>query len=219
MNAGELIDIVRREIGDREQPYFNTDDDLIEFADDAQNEACRRASLLVDSNSDFCRIDVEEGEAEYEIDSRIIRIRRARLVGVVRPMSLMPTAHLDSQCLGWEDMAGEPSIIVTDWKTGAIRLAPTPDAAATLLLRVVRLPLHPIKSLDSTFEVNPRFIRDLRHWIIKRAYDKKDADAEDVALAVRAEGRFIAAFGEALPARTEEWNARNLPFDNLDASE
>lgn len=68
-------------------------------------------------------------------------------------------------------------------------------------------------------EIHSRFHQDLRHWIMKRAYEKPDSDTEDRGRAAEAEARFTAAFGPPLSARTEEWNARNLPFIGMDGSE
>jgi hypothetical protein len=220
MKLGELLAMVRRdELDDESTPYLWSNDSLIEYAEDAENEACRRASLLRDATTTaICRITLVAGTASYDLDARVIRIRRARLPGKT-PLAPVTTAELDERRPGWEDETGEPTAYLTDWETGAIRLYPNPTAVATLQLQVVRLPLAAMNDTEDTPEIHARFHRDLRHWIVKRAFSKKDSETEDLKRAALAEERFAAAFGPPLSARTEEWNARNLPMNGLDASE
>lgn len=220
MKLGELLAMVRRdELDDDSTPYLWSDASLIEYAEDAENEACRRASLLRDATTTaICRITLAAGTASYDIDPRVLRVRRARLVGNA-PLRPMTTAELDECRSGWEDESGEPVAYVADWETGALRLYPTPNAVGTVELQVVRLPLVAMNDMEDTPEIHARFHRDLRHWIVKRAFSKKDSETEDLKRAAEAEARFAAAFGPPLSARTEEWNARNLPMNGLDASE
>lgn len=221
MKLGQLIESVRRdELDDATQPYLWSDAELIEYAEDAENQAAERASLLVDATTEaICRIALEAGAAVYDLDPRVIRVRRVHLAGRARPLVPAVTRALDADHPGWEEHAGPPIAYLTDWQTGALRVVPTPTEAGTLALTVVRLPLVPLNDLEDIPEIHARFHRDLRHWIVKRAFSKRDADLEDTARAAAAEARFAAAFGPALSARTSEYNARNLPYDALDGSE
>lgn len=221
MKLGELLAIVRRdELDDTTSPYLWPTESLIEYADDAQNEACRRASLLRDATTTaICRVTLVAGTSEYALDPRVIRVRRAFLTGGTYPLQPVTTAQMDEEHGGWQAETGEPRAYLTDWETGELRVIPTPTAAGTLELQVVRLPLVALNDLEDTPEVHARFHRDLRHWIVKRAFEKRDSETEDLKRAAQAEARFIAAFGDGLSARTEEWNARNLPHGNRDGSE
>lgn len=221
MKLGEICAMVRRdELDDTSAPYLWSNAALIEYAEDAENEACRRASLLRDATTTaICRITLVPGTAEYALDARVIRIRRVRLAGNVTPLVPVTTAQMDEEHAGWEDETGEPSAYLTDWETGRLRVIPEPTAAGTLELQVVRLPLVALNDMEDTPEIHARFHRDLRHWIVKRAFSVRDSEREDTKRAAEAEARFAAAFGPSLSARTEEWNARNLPSTHRDASE
>lgn len=221
MKLGELLAMVRRdELDDEASPYLWSNASLIEYAEDAENEACRRASLLRDATTTaICRITLVAGTAQYDLDPRVIRLRRVRLTGNTTPLRPMTTTELDECRPGWEDDTGDPVAYLTDWETGVLRLYPTPDAVGALELQVVRLPLVAMNDMEDTPEINARFHRDLRHWIVKRAFSVLDSERQDKDRAREAEARFALAFGEPLSARTEEWNARNLPVSNLDASE
>lgn len=217
MKAGDLINVVRLEIVDTAKPYLVSDDELLEFIDDAQNEACRRASLLIDASSSFCTIAARAGQHSYDLNSRIIRIRRATFDG--ERLGQETTAALDAGSRGWDDMAGFPRVYLTDWESNRIRLVPEPDDAGTLKLRVVRLPLKPVTDEGQQLEIHERFHRDLRYWVIKRCYEKQDSDMKDDAKAALYESKFEAAFGPPLSARTEQWNAQHLPAGSMDGSE
>ncbi|MCK0507904.1 DUF6682 family protein [Aromatoleum anaerobium] len=221
MKLGELLAIIRRdELDDESQPYLWSNAALIEYAEDAENEACRRASLLRDATTPaICRITLVAGTSEYDLDPRVIRLRRVRLTGNSTPLVPVTTAQLDEEHPGWEDETGEPSCYLTDWETGEIRVVPTPTAVGTLELQVVRLPLVALNDMEDTPEIHARFHRDLRHWIVKRAFSVLDSERQDKDRAKDAESRFALAFGDPLSARTEEWNARNLPSTHRDGSE
>lgn len=221
MKLGELLNITRSvELDDAAAPYLWSDAELIEFASDAEEEACRRASLLVDSTTTaICQIAVVIGTSTYALDSRVIRIRRARLNSASVQLKFKTSREMDEEYAGWETATGTPSTLVTDYQTGSVRLYPTPDATDTLKLTAVRLPLVPLNDMEDTPEINARFHRDLRHWIAKRAFEKRDTDTEDVKRSSAAESRFIAAFGSRPDARIEEFNARNLSSDYFDGAE
>ncbi|MFA5387503.1 MAG: DUF6682 family protein [Candidatus Paceibacterota bacterium] len=207
MKVGTLLDIVRRsDLDDAAQPYLWSDDDLIEYADDAQNEACRRGRLLVDSTTaDTCQIAVLAGTHTYALDARVIRVNRARLSGESRPLGFRQMRKLDDLSPGWEDWSGTPEVILPDWQEGSIRLVPSPDSAGTLNLTVVRLPLATINDPDDAFEVRDEHLRNLRHWIVYRAFLKRDSETYDPERAAQALALFEREFGPPQPAYAELW--------------
>jgi hypothetical protein len=58
MTVDELRTLFRNRTQDTAKPYLWSDEEVFEYMDDAQNEACRRAHLLVDSRSEVCEANI-----------------------------------------------------------------------------------------------------------------------------------------------------------------
>lgn len=209
MKLNDLIDICRIEVDDAVKPYLWSDDELIEYANDAELEACRRGRLLIDSSTaEICQIALVADTATYALDPRVQFIRRARLTGM-RPLKRMNLQDMDGWNPWWEDAAAStPSAFIPDFETGKIRLYPTPDADYTLNLMVVRDPLQEMNDDSDTPEIAPRYHRSLRFWMMHRAYLKKDADTNDPKKAAESLALFEQEFGKKSSALDETWIAR-----------
>ena len=207
MKLGELLDIVRIELDDVAGPaYLWSDSELIEYANDAQNEAARRGRLFVDSTtSAICSITLVPGTSAYALDPRVIRVNRAIVSGESRPLGFVMLRDLDDRLPGWESMEETPTIICPDYETGKIRLVGTPTASGTLKLTVVRLPLAAMNDLQDAIEIREEYQRNLRHWIEYRAYMKRDSETFKPDKAQECLGLFTAEFGPARPAYDEQW--------------
>lgn len=207
MNVGSLLEIVRTELDDAVEPFLWKTPELVEHCDDAQNEACRRGRLIVDSSTEkTCQIALEAGTAVYALDARIIRVNRAKVAGESLPMKFCMSRDLDARYAGWEDdTAPTPTVIVPDWETGLIRVVPAPTVDGTLAMTVVRLPLTPLTGVDQALEIRAHYQRNLRHWIAHRAYLKRDSETYDPKKAAEALAYFEREFGPPRPAYDEEW--------------
>lgn len=214
MKVSDLITIARREADDTvSSPYLWSDPEWIEFAADAEYEAARRARLLKDSTtSAICQISVTAGNPVVALDSRVLFVRRATVAGV--PLRSIDHRDLDEQVPDWESLSGTPQAFIRNWDTGTIRLYRAPDADLTLKLRVVRLPLNRIASKDQTPEINPRFHNALVHWMLYRAYSKKDTQTQDDQRAATHLALFEQEFGPKSSAIEENWLADNIGDDN-----
>jgi hypothetical protein len=210
MNLEELIDTTRQEIREVTSPSLFTDELLTRYANDAVNEACRRARLLIDSTTvEICLLTFDANDPMAELDQRIIFVRRAKIVGQTRPLSRTVHRELDSERSGWEDETNSiPSHFVTDWQTGYLRLYPTPTATLDVALTVVRLPLAAMVKDADTPEINARYHDSLIHWMKYRCYLTKDADIYDKDEALKCLGLFELEFGKRSSAVDEEWIAR-----------
>lgn len=209
MQLNGLIQAFRSEVDDVVAPYLWSDPELIEYANDAQLEACRRARLIVDgSTTAICQIAVVANTATYALDPRVLFIRRARLTGLL-PLKRKNLQDMDSQYPGWEDAsASTPSALIPDFETGKIRLYPKPIANTTLNLMVVRDPLAEMNDDTDTPEIAARYHRSLRFWMMHRAYLKKDADANDPKKAAESLALFEQEFGKKSSALDEVWIER-----------
>lgn len=216
MTLRDLLSLVRNEIDDVTAPYLWTDPELIEYAVDAENEAARRARLLIDSSTvAVCQIAVVAATAAYDLDSRVIFIRRGKLSSEELPLSRAQMRDLDNALPNWEADTGTPSHFVTDFETGKIRLYPIPTANTTLNLTVVRLPLADMNDLDESPEINARYHRSLRYWIMHRAYGKQDSETKDEKKSLENLAKFEQEFGRKSSAVDEEWIEREQAYDTF----
>lgn len=219
MTLRDLIDIFRHEVDDVAEPYLWTEEELIEYANDAQNEACRRARLLIDSTTEaICQIDVLIGTASYALDPRVIFIRRAKVASSVLPLARASLRDMDDAALGWDAHTGSVRAYLTDVDSGRVRLYRIPTATDTLHLTVVRLPLAEMVSLDDAPEIHVRYQRSLRHWMCFRAYSKQDAETKDDKKAAEGLALFEQEFGKKSAAIDEEWIGREQAYDRWDGT-
>jgi hypothetical protein len=212
MNLGELIAYAKNSADDNASGELWSEEEWINFANDAQNEACRRARLLVDSTSPLTELSLPAGEPTVALDPRILVIRRARLVG--RSPLLQRVSHhtLDCAGSGWEDETGEPRGYVPDMDTQVFRPYPMPEADATVRLTVVRLPLKEMAEEADKLEVPPHLHRSLAAWMLYRAFSKQDGEAFDKKKAAEYLAEFEQEFGRKSTAIDEAWLQREHEY-------
>ena len=213
MNAGELIASYRDESLDLATPPLVKDDRLLQFASEAENEACRRAGLLVDSLADFCFVQVDANDPLVPIDPRIINIRRAKLSISTYSLSPVRAEEMDRVNPGWESHVGTPTTYVTNYQTNAIRLYPKQQVAAELTMTVSRLPLDRLSNKTDEPEIREEHHPALVQWMLYRAYSKQDSDLFDANKAARALAEFEKEFGKKASARNERWQADRPMID------
>ena len=231
MNLRDLILLFRTEVDDKAEPFLWSDEELAEYATDAENEACRRARLLIDSTTaDICTYDVLAGDPWITLDPRVIFVRRAYVD--TRTIRLSRLSYRDLDAIpGWGAQTGTVQSFITDMATGKLRLykywpaddpPPVPPATATVMdtlrLTVVRLPLTPLTHLDDEIEIHERYARSLRHWMAHRAYLKRDEDTFDEKKSAQAEAMFAREFGAFSGAIEEEWIERTQQADDIDGT-
>lgn len=174
MTLRDLIDLFRLEVDDTVEPHLWSDDEVTDFYNDAQQEACRRARLIVDSTtSAICQVTATAAAAGLvTLDARVIFVRRIRAAGQL-PLQRMTLQDMEASNPYWEDMqADTPRNFIPDHTTGALMLSPPPAVDTTYTLTVIREPLADMDSDDDTPEIPARWHRSLRHWAIFRAYSK-----------------------------------------------
>lgn len=211
--AGDLIAAYREEANDFASPPFLSDTKLLEYANEAINEACRRAHLLVDSTSNFCSVAVAANDPLVQLDPRIINVRRLRLSIAIYPLVPVRAQVMDDLNPGWESHAGTPTHYVTDYQSGHIRLYPKQGVSCSALMSVSRLPLAQLTATDSDVELREEHRPALVQWMLFRAYSKQDTDLFDPLKAKLAEDRFIAEFGRKVSARNERWGFDRTTVD------
>ncbi len=217
MNATQILSRWRSEIGDTVTPYLWSDADGYDYLNDAQNEACRRSRLLVDSTTeDVCRIDYEVNEPIYQLDSRIILVRKIRVEGRSRPLDRLSWRDLDTASPGWESHTGSVTGWVQDVQSRSVRLYRIPEAVGVAWLTVVRLPLNEIESGRDEPEIAPHLHRGLIHWMKYRAYSQDEEDKKNEPLANKHLGLFENEFGHPVTASEEDWAQTHDSYDIWD---
>jgi hypothetical protein len=218
MTLLEMIEACRTDrLDDVAEGSLWSDPELTRYLNEAQDEACRRARLLVDSSTaEICSIAVSAGKALYALDSRIIFVRRAKLASRSKPLRFVSYLDLDEECPGWEDRTGTVQWVIPDFETGKLRTYRTATAADTMNLTVVRTALEPMTSDGHEPEIPPRFHYSLTAWACHRAFSKPDVDCIDPKRAEGALAEFEREFGPKSPAIDEIYQAMKQPFDGLD---
>lgn len=204
------MQLFRTETDDLVAPYLWSDDELIDFANDAELEAARRARLLVDSSTlAICRLTVTAAAGGLvALDDRVQFVRSVRFPGrlPLRRMTMQDMNNLDPY---WQDRTpGMPLAFIPDYETGKLLFWPAPSADMTAQMTVVRDPLKAMAKEEDSPEIAPRFHRSLRFWMLFRAYGKQDAEANDPKKAADALALFEQEFGRKSSAIDEAWIQR-----------
>lgn len=217
MKLGKLVELFRLAVDDTVVPYLWSDQEVIAYAVDAENEACRRARLLIDSSTAaICQHAIGIADTSITLDPRIIFVKRAIVAGQTKPLSRLNMRDLDENYPGWESHTGRIEGMVTDWETGKLRLYRVPTAIATINMTVVRLPLIEMNDFEDTPEVNARAHEGLINWMAYRAFMKPDKETYDGQRASVALGRFESEFGTKSSIEDEEWISRQYGADVYD---
>jgi hypothetical protein len=209
MNAGDIITLFRREVDDTVEPYLWSDEEAMDFLNDAQNEACRRTRALVDSSTAaVCQLTVPT-TGIATLDERVLFVRNVRFSGRA-PLRRMNMQDMVNALPTWEDAAAStyPDFFIADWQTGKLRFFPKPSAELTALLTVVRDPLAEMNSGDDEPELPARWHRSLRFWMAHRAYSKPDEETYNPKKAAEYEVAFEREFGPRSAAIDEMWIQR-----------
>lgn len=232
MKAVNLFTVFREQTGDENAPLLWEDSELYRFLNEAEVEACRRARLIVDTQNvagvdNVCRITLANAVALYNLDRRVIYVRRALMAGRTIPLCGMDYRDLDEDQPGWQSRTGQVIGYVRGLDTGKFRPYRIPTTASlaagsTVDLLVVREPLNPMSQADASDEpeINSRYHLALLDWVYWRAYSKKDSQAYDPKLAAEHLAMFEAEFGtrEKAAALEEEYQRLTLPDNYLDGT-
>jgi hypothetical protein len=205
----------------------------IEFANDAQSEACRRARLLVDSTTPaVCSITLVDGTPTYDLHDSIIFVRRVRLLESVdgTALSILKRRHsndLDGSAgPGWQEEVGQPRMWVPDLDDHKFRPYPIPDTddweVSLTVHRTALVPTanetYPMEDGDDEPEIRRRHHLGLVNWMLYRAYSKQDSQCYNPKAAAMFLADFEAEFGKKSSAIDEAWLAREQDFTEVEGN-
>lgn len=219
MTLAQLIAQFRADADDAVAPYLWIDAAVTQWLNEAQEEACIRASLLHDSSTTaVCSITVTAGTASYPVHASVINITRAALSdvdGEEFELGQTDEYELDRLTPGWRTLTDTPSTIIH--KDTTVRFGCIPEADGTLKLEVLRLPLTPMSTSLHTPEIAGIHHRFLVHWALYRAFSVPDAETVDKDRAGIALGEFTRWFGIRPDADTRRTFAANRPHRTVAA--
>lgn len=212
MKLSEIIAIARRQAQDVALPYLWSNDDWIDYANEAQREACRRAHLLIDSETEeICSFTVASGDFTIDRDPRVIRIRRVKLASKTAPLTSIDYRDLDASNPGWETATGTVEYWVRNYQSNKVRFYKGFSAADTVTLTVVRLPLEDMGVNDEP-EIPAVHHRKLVNGMLELAYLKDDEETLNPKKSEAAGLRFARDFGFPQSAKDEAWNEENMDY-------
>jgi hypothetical protein len=205
MNLGDLRADSRAEIDDNTAQPLVPDADIDRFLNEAVLEVTMRARTLQDSRQPFCTIAVKAGQQRYELDPKILLVRRAKLASKPdnTPLVMTTMSMLDRYYPSWDDpgFTGAPLYGCTNKDYSdhlTLYVAPTPNVNDTLHLTVWRMPLDEEIMVEDCDEVPLplEMHKDLYLWVAYRCFSRKDSQLEDKDRAARALAIFTDRYGQ-----------------------
>ena len=200
MRLKELIRRFRVQANDKVEPYFNEDEDVIAWLNDAVKEACIRGRLLCESqNSDVCKIKVNAGRSNYDLHNSLYELTRIWFEPADGKtgsfISITSTENLDrTYYRDWKSMSEFPRFLIQDDTT--IRLVPCPNIDGELQLEGYRVPLVYMQNDTDEPEINSLHHVHLIQWALAQAFSVPDAEFFDANRAAMAEQAFTEYFGQ-----------------------
>lgn len=194
-----LIQMGRRKTMDLATPQFWSDDEWIDYLNEATEEACIRSRLIVD---DQIELDVSAGDPYVEYPARVWSIRK--VIFNKRKLDLVDREMLDaSEAENWEEQSGDPRACFE--VAGKLRFFPTPEIAGTARMEGFCIPADRLGLKDEP-PIPVRLHSALLDWALFLAYLKNDAETFDSEKAEVHAGRFEQAFG----SRPDERSMRRM---------
>lgn len=131
-----IIDAVRHRLNNYEQPYYWSDSELVQDANEVMRQFLSETRMLVGSYQ-FALVD---GTADYELSDRVISIRNAKISVAGQLLKMSTFDEIYEKHPGWRtDNEGEPTYIITDYIHPYISFYPIPDTAYTCDVRAYKI--------------------------------------------------------------------------------
>ncbi len=167
--------------------------EILENAQDAENEACERQNLLVDETSAFTDISINTSTGTYALSNTITEVQSAKLALGTEPLMETSRKVLDHSFSNWAANSATPRSYFRS-ATNRITLYPKPIVADTLNMTVARFPAAPMTVAGSP-EIDVRYHPGLLLWILYRCYMKNDSETLNVDKAMDYKAQFETFFG------------------------
>ena len=198
MTLEDLIRRFRVRANDMAQPHLFADQDVIDWLNDAEEQACVRGRLLrEDALPEMCRIVLEAGKSTYKLHQKLYEISHLRVLpqngGRSRHLLIKTREWLDAEMPDWRDSNRPAMFAIQD--DISLRVVGKVDDGDALALECYRLPLKPMEADNSKPEIHIAHHDHLIDWALHRAFSVPDAETFDPNRAALAEQAFTRYFG------------------------
>lgn len=202
MDSTTLAARFRSDVADQARPYLWSDDEVIDYMNDAYRMFVRLTGGIADFTSSATQTPIVTGDPIGALDPSILRIMSATrlsdggVIKVVNSTDLPLSGRIDygsGGTLKLDNTAGAVNYMVIGMQPNVARWIQVPAADDTAQLVVYRLPLNRITDFDQGLtEVDEDHHLHLIKWMRHLAYEKQDADTFDRVKSDEQEGKFRA---------------------------
>lgn len=192
--ADELLKFFRSDVDDQVEPYLWTDVDGYGYMTEGFDALLKRAEVKYE----VLALDITSGVQDVALPARVLHIRSAHIVGggVVYASSASDAAvprddygqPLSSSIS--DPGSGTPSLYVRDYRAKALRLLPVPNANAVLEIQCSTTIGIAMEAGVVLPTMDAEDLRLVLHYMKSLAYQKHDAETEDLVRAKFHEDRF-----------------------------
>lgn len=184
LTGTQILTAARSALNDDSSPYKWSNTDLIYYFNDAMNRIGERTQYFLDTyTTAIVNITLSASTASYAFDSRVLRIRSAKVSGETSFLDFETLADMNSKYPDWQNADDDtPTTYLLDFRTDYITLYPAPDATGTLVLEVERLPLAQLTTAtlgSYTPEIHEIYHHRLIDGVLARAYLKSGSETYD----------------------------------------
>lgn len=188
MSPQELSDYFRTQVTDRYIPYLWTDDEVLIFMNEAQNEFCRLTEGISDATTaEVVEVQVSTGELFSDVHPSILSFRQATLESTGKKLNIVNHTDVTS----WVVSEGDVSDMIIGMERNKVRWGRTPVVDDQVNLLVFRLPLEQLTASSTELEVDVLHHASLVYWMQHMAYMKPDTETFDKKASDRAKANFI----------------------------
>jgi hypothetical protein len=197
----EVIDEFRNQVSDRSTPYLFSDDEILRWVIDAQDQLVRAYGGIADGRTtELIDLPVTTGDPWTAFSPYILRIRSGRMLETLKDVDFIHEADLTSFRV--RDYGYQIPNVLDDEDTGVvnagilgitdkmIRWYKVPATDDTCRLHIYRLPYPRIKTIDDCLEIDDKHHLELITWMKYKAYGKEDAETYDESLMEQNKGRW-----------------------------
>lgn len=219
MNLEGLIRRFRVKTRDRQEPFLFSDEEVTDWLNDAQEQACIRGRLILeDANEEVTIIDLTPGTGAYPLHEGVCEIVSAHILwrGMnrddIKPLGLVSREWLNRYKPNWREDNNPAEYAIQD--DTRIRIVGTFPADAWMQLECYRLPLYPMISDADEPEIHKAHHEHLIDWALHEAYSIPDTEVFDPEKARRAKAEFTAYFGLPPDSDMRRMTREDVPHAN-----
>ena len=216
MTLEDLIRRFRTLAVDKVQPYLFADEDVTDWLNDGQRQACIRGRLLrEDANPAVCEIALTPGQRTYPLHKAVYEIINARIVpvsGRSRQVFLASREWMDANLPDWRAEQGMAEFVIQD--DTSIRVVGAVTAGDKLAIECYRTPLKMLANDTDKPEIHEAHHEYLIQWALHKAFSVVDADTFDPQRSDRSEAAFTNYFGRMPDSDLRRMTREDVPHHN-----